>query len=225
MTKVTPSPLIWLVALLFIPTSLWAQEDFAFYTEPAIEISVKTDSPWQYDFEISYRNLTYKEASQYKSIHLELSQTTSYDITDQHNIGLGIRYRFKEVFSESNHNEVRITEQYIYKHSVGVFTLKHRFRLEQRFREHLTWRLRYRLSTGIPLNHAKYGLEMKPNIAFLWSVTKYGKPEGEARIGSEFEQELSEHTAISLGIDYRYEDFLYAREHDLFLLAGISITI
>lgn len=204
-----------------------AQNNLPIFAEPEIGITVKTESPWTYDFGISHRNLLYSEEFVFQEIQIELTHITSYALNDRNKIGAGIYYRFREIFSDSYQDEFRFLQQF--SHSVKYSSVKtnHRFRFEQRFRKNTTFRFRYRLSASVPLsseeNEKKWFLTAHTEA--LWSMAKMASPEFDQRFALGFKKELSQTTEMKFGAEYKYNDYTHRPESELFLKMGLSIEL
>lgn len=103
--------------------------------------------------------------------------------------------------------------------------IKHRFRFEQRFRENTTFRTRYRLSADIPLGPKEKSLVFVPAVAILWSISSTSKPAFENRAGFSLEKEITDHTSIDFGLDYRHENYTYDPEGAIYITGGISVEL
>lgn len=204
-----------------------AQNNFPVYGEPAIGITVKTESPWSYDFGISHRNLIYSEDFLFREIQMELMHTTNYALNDRNKIGAGIYYRFREIFSDSYQDELRFLQQFT--HSVKYNSVKtgHRFRFEQRFRKNTTFRLRYRFSGSVPLSSEEKEKKwfLTAHTETLWSLAKIASPEFDQRFALGFKKELSSITEVKFGVEYKYKDYTHQPESELFLKMGLSIEL
>ena len=227
--KLFPQPFRYFATLFFLPfCSAWSQEEFPVLWEPEVEIKVKTEGPWSYDFGVSHRNLIYSEDFVFEEIQLELAQTTSYSLNDRNKIGVGIKYRFKELFEESAHNEFRFLQQYSHTKKYGSVKTGHRFRFEQRFREHTTFRARYRFSVSVPLTNSEENerpWHFAGHAEILWSITKANRPSLDQRIGIGLEKEIWENTELGFGTEYRHENYTENPENELFITTGISISL
>lgn len=205
-----------------------AQNDLAILAEPELKINLSNEGPWSYDFGIEYRNLAYLKEFKFEGQHVELSHTTRYSLGKYGKVGLGIKYRFKEVFEALWHDELRFIEEYSLSHKRKRLKIGHRFRFEQRLRENTSFRLRYRLSFGFPLTHSKEkikGWEFKANAAILWSFAKTNRSELEQRLGISLKKGISENTNLSFGPEYRYQNYIHDPESALFFLGTLSINL
>tara|TARA_B110000483_G_C18173590_1_gene534169 strand:- start:764 stop:1444 length:681 start_codon:yes stop_codon:yes gene_type:complete len=144
-----------LTCVLMLPTSSIAQEcDFGNWL---IYIgNKKLNSKWNIHNEVQYRN--YDAVGDLEQLLLRTG--VGYNLSENnHNVLLGYGYILSENYnaqSESNDkisvNEHRIFQQFTSKDRIGIVSLTHRYRFEQRFVEDVfKMRFRYFLAAKIPL--------------------------------------------------------------------------
>ena len=144
-----------LACVLMLPTTSVAQEsDFGNWL---IYIgNKKLNSKWNIHNEVQYRN--YDAVGDLEQLLLRTG--VGYNLSENnHNLLLGYGYILSENYnteSESNDktsvNEHRIFQQFTSKDHIGIVSLTHRYRFEQRFVEDVfKMRLRYFLAAKIPL--------------------------------------------------------------------------
>jgi len=144
-----------LTCVLMLPTSSIAQEsDFGNWL---IYIgNKKLNSKWNIHNEVQYRN--YDAVGDLEQLLLRTG--VGYNLSENnHNVLLGYGYILSENYnaqSESNDkisvNEHRIFQQFTSKDRIGIVSLTHRYRSEQRFVEDVfKMRFRYFLAAKIPL--------------------------------------------------------------------------
>ena len=144
-----------LTCVLMLPTSSIAQEsDFGNWL---IYIgNKKLNSKWNIHNEVQYRN--YDAVGDLEQLLLRTG--VGYNLSENnHNVLLGYGYILSENYnaqSESNDkisvNEHRIFQQFTSKDRIGIVSLTHRYRFEQRFVEDVfKMRFRYFLAVKIPL--------------------------------------------------------------------------
>lgn len=98
------------VFLLFPNTEVFSQNELPILAEPEIEISFQNEGPWSYDFGVSHRNLVYSDEFVFEGIQIELAHTTNYKIDTNNKVGVGVKYRFKEIFERSAYDELRFLQ-------------------------------------------------------------------------------------------------------------------
>lgn len=206
-----------------------AQSELSIYAEP--EFSVNLDSPnrWFFNFGIGNRNLVMEdEQGKFDARHLELSHFTSYEVGFYSKLSLGLRYRFREIFEDSQHDEIRITQQYSRSRKFDLIKIAHRVRFEQRFREKTSYRSRYEFSVEFPLNGERIDKNeffMVTDTEALWSIGKAQKPSLEHRLGISVGNEIFNNTKADIGLEYRLDDYNNDPSSELFITAGVSLSI
>lgn len=220
----------WSIVFFFFSCALVeAQENFSLYNEPEISVEVETNSQWSYDFGVAHRRVIYaKEAYVFVAKNIELSQFTYYKIGKYSKIGLGLEYKFTELFSETAHDKFLIMQQFNYGKKYNALKIAHRFRVEERFQEKFSLRPRYRLSVGTSLGQDKKavsGYSLTAMTETLLILSKYNAPRIDQRFGISVGKGVSKNVAIELGLEYQYEDYAQNPEVDVFIRSGISISL
>lgn len=215
---------------LFFPCALAeAQENLSVYNEPGLSVEFDTETSWAYSFGIAHRRIVYLEEEYvFAARNLEFSHVTTYKTKNAGKFGLGIKYKFIELFDENSHDELRITQQYNYSIKHPGIKTGHRFRLEERFEENTSFRVRYRFSAEIPLSGKKTnenGFFLIAETEALLSMEKTSAPEIDQRFGLSVGKSLWENIEIELGLEYQYEDYTHDPEVELFILSGVSISL
>lgn len=221
--------LILFTFLAFMAFSASAQEKFSSYLEPEISVNWNRPNRWSFNFAFGNRDILYDEQeTQFTVQHVELTHFTSYEVGFYGKVSLGLRYRFREMFDDFNHDEVRIIQQYSRERSYNRVALAHRFRVEERFRDQTTFRNRYRFSVEFPLN----GDRVDKNEFFLvtetealWSLGKYENPSFEQRFGASLGRAISKDLKLELGTEYRLDDYTNDTSGELFISTQLSISI
>ena len=150
-----------LTCVLMLPTSSISQEsDFGNWL---IYIgNKKLNSKWNIHNEVQYRN--YDAVGDLEQLLLRTG--IGYNLSENnHNLLLGYGYILSENYSPESEsldkisvNEHRIFQQFTSKDHIGIVSLTHRYRFEQRFiDEDFKMRLRYFLAAKIPLVKADDG--------------------------------------------------------------------
>lgn len=218
-----------LIILGFISTStsVLAQTPQSLLWEPEFDVSLPSDNAWEFTFGIGNRYLFYNELdgerlNENDQQHFELNHFTTYKTSSNAAVSLGFRYRFREVFEESRHDEFRIIEQFTYKHR-GVFLMPaHRFRFEQRFRELTIYRLRYRIGISQPLSKE---FDLGLSTEFLYSMVKDLRPETDQRFTIKIENSSFKNLELSAGLELRREDYTGAPSSEFYILTGASLQL
>lgn len=211
-----------------ISSKIQAQGEFPVFFEPDIKLNYGPDTQWSHSFAIGNRELIFVDNEFYfEARYLEFTHFTKYELNDRHKFGLGIRYRFREVFDNLREDEIRFMEQYEYSRSFTNFNLSHEVRLEQRFRERNTFRTRYELAFEFPLGDDLENADTFLTAATeaLWSMGKEELPAFEQRFTVELEKDLSVNTAGNIGVEYRYGDYTRRPTNEFYIIAGLAIDI
>ena len=146
-----------LTCVLMLPTSSISQEsDFGNWL---IYIgNKKLNSKWNIHNEVQYRN--YDAVGDLEQLLLRTG--VGYNLSENnHNLLLGYGYISSENYIPETQektaiNEHRIFQQFISKDQLGILSLTHRYRVEQRFVEKdFKMRFRYFLSLNVPLSKPK----------------------------------------------------------------------
>jgi len=115
--------------------------------------SKKVNSKWNIHHEVQYRN--YNAVGDLEQLLLRTG--LGYNLTDNANLLLGYGFIHSENYQNNstekvNVDEHRIFQQFITKGKVGIVSLQHRYRFEQRFVEDdFKMRFRYFLGVNVPL--------------------------------------------------------------------------
>jgi hypothetical protein len=120
--------------------------------------SKQLNSKWNLHHEIQYRN--YNVVGDLEQLLLRTG--LGYKIGEKSNLLLGYGYINSENFTGNGDEQVtveehRIFQQFINKGTIGLVSLQHRYRFEQRFvANDFKTRFRYFLGLNIPLKDSKY---------------------------------------------------------------------
>ncbi len=197
------------------------------FWEPEFDVTLPSHNEWKFSFGIANRYLFYSEANgeqikKNEQQYLELNHLTSYRLGENSTGGLGIRYRFIEAFEDSRHDELRITQQFSYKHRGIFLTPAHRLRFEQRFRELTTYRVRYRFGISKPLNK---NFSLSLSTEFLYSMIKDLRPQ----IGHYFAFLIGnssfENLNLRIGAELRRENYTSAPVSEFYIYSGASLQL
>ena len=229
MTKKWPfSNLILAVAFFSSQISASAQSTpRSFLWEPEFSVQLPSENRWGFSFGIADRylfdsQLHGEQLNENEQQHFEVNQFTSYKTGENSAVSLGFRYRFRETFKDSRHDEFRMIQQYGYKHRGIFLTPAHRFRFEQRFRENTIFRLRYRIGIAQPLGEEfAVGLSTE----FLYSMVKDFKPAADQRFTIKFANSSIKNLNLNAGIELRREDYAGAPTSEIYLLTGVDLQL
>ena len=208
-------PWLVVVVLLFC-TEAQAQSTFQLGVLPAINFNKKLKNDWSLNARIESRVLL-----QRGEINGEVDRGLDYVLTDfsliaAKKIGLNSRIaggyliRFEE--GEIQH---RFIQQYTIVQKLSGFRLAHRFVTDQTFSplEAPVFRLRYRLTSEIPLNGESVDpgeLYLRINNEYLNSV-QGGEYDLEIRLVPLLGYEINNRFKVESGLDYRVNSFLVSK--------------
>lgn len=218
---------LFLFVLLFGSQEILAQNPHEFFWEPDFKINVSTESRWAYSFGIANRGLLAErfdgeKISGYENQHIELNQFTKYNIGENSALSLGFRYRFRETFDDSRHDEFRIIQQFNYSHSNSAIGLSHRARFEQRFRNETIFRLRYQIGISRPLNEVfSIGLSTEA----LYSMSRNSKPGAEQRFNIGIDNTSFKNVELSFGFSYQMAEYNISLVNEYFFLTGVALDL
>ena len=199
----------------------------SFFLEPEFSVSLPSKNDWKFTFGVANRylfntHLDGEKIEEDEQQHFEINQFTHYRWTQNTSLSLGIRYRFREAFDDSRHDELRIIQQLEYKHNGVLLNPGHRFRFEQRFREETIFRLRYRLAVKQPLGE-EFALGL--STEFLHSMIKDNKPETDQRFTFILQNTSFNNLEINAGVELRREDYLGDPASEIYLITGINLQL
>lgn len=221
--------LLLLIFIFLLARSLSAQNNFTLLVQPGVELSYNVTEHYSQRFGVESRNYVFEDGKwDFGARHLELSHLSGYVVKKNQNLGLGVLYRFRDNFSGSKENELRLQQQFVLKQNKKGFDLKHQFRNEQRIHASTTkFRFRYKLSFDFDLGEslgAKTSFEASTES--LLEVAHTQKPEWGQRANAVFAWEVSKTAELEIGPQYRLEEYnTHDLSHELYLLAGLSIDL
>lgn len=204
-----------------------AQTPKSFLWEPEVEVVLPAKGDWQFTFGAANRYLFFSEVegervNESEQQHIELNHFTKYKTTDHAAVAFGVRYRFRETFEKSRHDELRLIQQFSYSHRGTFLSPGHRLRFEQRFRDNTIYRLRYRLGFSQPLSDE---FDLGFSTEFLYSMIKDLKPGADQRFTVELENSSFDNLDLSIGLEMRREDFTRYPRTEIYLLTGASLKL
>ncbi|MDX1604446.1 MAG: DUF2490 domain-containing protein [Salinimicrobium sediminis] len=225
----------WLFSTFFLAAAFFGSVNTAtaqstprsFLWEPEFSVDLPSDNKWGFSFGIANRylfesRLDGEQINENEQQHFEVNQFTSYKTGENSSVALGFRYRFRETFNDSRHDEFRMIQQFGYKHRGTFLTPAHRFRFEQRFRENTIFRLRYRIGISQPLGE---DFAVGLSTEFLYSMIKDFKPEADQRYTIKFENSSIKNLELSAGVELRREDYAGAPTSEIYILSGINLQL
>lgn len=212
--------------LCFSSNFLWSQENFESFFEPEIEIGYNVNTGYSHSFSVENRNYIYKEGElQFEVKQIEFSHTSSFQLNNDFEIGLGIQYRFEDIFNSSEENEFRLLQEFVWKKEQPVTSFKYRLRNEQRFYASTTkYRIRNEIGFKFPIKNSD-ATYIKLETEALIEVAKTQKMELEQRAGLLVGNSLFRQTILEIGLQYRLADYTQDLGHELFLIMGIEIEL
>lgn len=225
----------WLFSIFFLAVAFFGSVNSvtaqstprSFLWEPEFSINLPSDNRWGFSFGIADRylfdsQLDGEQINENEQQHFEINQFTSYRTSENASVALGFRYRFRETFNDSRHDEFRMIQQFGYKHRGTLLTPAHRFRFEQRFRENIIFRLRYRIGISQSLGE---DFAVGLSTEFLYSMIKDFKPEADQRFTIKFANSSIKNLNLSAGVEFRREDYSEAPTSGIYLLTGIDLQL
>jgi|26BtaG_2_1085354.scaffolds.fasta_scaffold00003_12 hypothetical protein len=207
-----------------------AQERFKGYYEPFIELEYDVSENYSHEFAVEERTGWFENESfnvEVKQIDLSHFSTMAFD--DNHELAVGVQYRFKENFVRGEENELRFIEEYTFSIQSNAIEFEHRLSAEQRIASSST---SHRFRCNFAFTRALRGPKVDTGEAYitgdletLITVTNTEKPEYEQRIGAGIGLVLSEYIKLELVTEYRLADFTQDLGHELFLVTGMKFTL
>ena len=210
--------------LLFFLFSVAGYSQTSYFYENEFSLYVPAKNQWSFTFGLGNRGMLGEksevgETGGYQHEHIEVNQFTNYKASENSTFSLGLRYRFRETFEASNHDEFRLIEQWEYETVGNFLNNSHRLRVEQRFRENTIHRLRYEFGIDKPLNEA---FTVGAATEAIYSIASGSKPEAEQRFSISFENTTFKNMEIGLGLEYRLENYNIESQHEFFIISEIS---
>ena len=214
--------------VVFFTLKSQAQEKFATYFEPSLELSYQISPNYSHSFGVENRNIVYRQGEfDYYVKQIDLSHRSDFQIHPDYTLGLGLQYRIEQAFDRDEENEFRLHEQVVYTPHNSNYNIKHRFKVEQRFYAIETkHRIRYKLAYTFPLSEEKKSQPyLKADTESLLELGKSQKPEFEQRLGVGMGWSINSKTTLEVGAEYQLEDYTQDLIHELFLLVNLGITL
>jgi hypothetical protein len=221
---------LFLPFLLLTCFLLRSQDNSTVYWQPEVSLNYKVSPIYAQNFSITNRNYLYQDHESKLSVRqIDLSHFSNLTIDFNKSIGLGVQYRFREVFEKDRTDELRFTEQFNANHKNGSIRLGNRFRTEQRITPSRTvHRFRYRFAIDLPLE----GLELDTGETYLvltteslMSIGKGMRPMYDQRLTSQIGWSLPKGLKLQFGIQYRLEDYTQNTEQVFFFLNSLVVSL
>ncbi len=117
---------------------------------------ISGNEKWSGYVEFQLRSLSLYDRFYY--YELKGGATYSLNKNFSFTLGTGLYNTFNEGPEFENYSkqtEVRVWEQFVMKQQLSIIDIEHRYRIEQRFTEKFSNRIRYRLNASVPLNNNK----------------------------------------------------------------------
>jgi len=217
------------LAMLFIAFGSldgFSQNPVSYLYENEFDLIIPINKTWSMEAGLGNRGLFAEvengETSGYQHQHIEINHFTTYRSSNFLVLGLGLRYRFKDIFDQSETDEIRIIEQVELESANPVLPISHRLRLEQRFREQTVHRLRYELEISKSINDV---LSWSAATEALFAVSAHLKPEAEQRFSIGLENTSIPNIEFELTMQYRLEDYARNLAHEFFIITGVSLAL
>lgn len=210
-------------------TVLKAQNEIPVLADSEFSIVIPISKSWVLKSGLTNRNYFIEEGDiLYRQKHIEINQFVDFKLDKANKFSLGTRYRFKEAFEATETNELRFLQQYIHLVKGAIFDVTYRLRQEERFREELSFRTRFRLSfifpIGKPLKDSKQ-FYLVADTESVWSYGKFEGPELGQRWRVGLQNNFFERAKFSLGPEFRYNSYLRNPKSELFLISEVSISL
>lgn len=217
-----------LIIALFGLKDLTAQNDFNTYFEPELNLRLTPENRWDFSFGIASRNLIYADKDLlFKAKHLEISHFTRYNIGKYGKIGAGVLYRFIKNYDHTSHDELRFTQDLESNLKEDNFRIEQRIRLEERFLQNTSFRIRFRLSGNLPFNREEIPKSWSLGVATeaLLSLGKYETPSLDQRFTASLRKIFLKNYRASFGMEYRLRNYTKNIYGELYILTGLLVFI
>ena len=217
------------ILALFFSILGFGQNNFEAFNETEFAINHGVSDTYKMNFALSSRDYLYtNDEFRFKVRQVQIGHFSTYKLDLKNSISAGLMYRNRGLFEDSS-NEIRVTQQYVYKTLMSTLRTGHRLRSEQRFFDHsTTFRFRYRFTIDIPLQ----GLKLDTGESFfvlsneaLWSLNKTAQPSVDFRISPEIGWQISDDFILALGLTYRLENINTTLGHVLFFNTSAALKL
>ena len=194
--------------MLFIvlPSFIWGQSIDTYGFLPTVNVNAKLPKDWFTNFKMESRQELYKDGFEYSYERTDLSFVAGKKLGFRTKLAVGYQLIV-------DHQEIsnRYIQQINLLKKYRTFILNHRFQADQTFSKDADteYRIRYRLSTEIPLN----GQTLDPKELFIKVSNEYlnalqhSEYDLEIRIGGFIGYVFSPKTKLEIGVDNRLDAF------------------
>ncbi len=214
----------------FLGNLLCAQDNLTGYLQPKIAINYAVTDSYHHNFSLGNRTYIFKDEDfNLEPRQLDLIHFSNLKTRDNQSLAFGIQYRFREVFDNEKHNELRLTQQYNITSKPRIIRFGHRLRSEQRLLKNLTiHRFRYRFTIDFPLQGEQLDVGetyLVANTEALLNVAKSLQPQFDHRFTANLGWLFNEGTKFQLGVEYRFENYNSQTENIFFALTSLILTL
>ncbi|MEJ2583983.1 MAG: DUF2490 domain-containing protein, partial [Robiginitalea sp.] len=197
-----------LFILLIAGSVGWSQEDLSLLLQPKFSINYSLSPTYFHNFSVAQRVSFLNLGQETLSIrHIDLSHFSTFKWGVRHSVGLGVLYRFRELFENQSANELRLTQQLNIVLRGNSLRYGHRLRTEQRLLPSQTLhRFRYRFAVDGPLQGKKLNpgeLYWIGGLEGLLTVGKNLRPGYSIRTSGWLGYLASNKLRIQIGGEYR----------------------
>lgn len=206
--------------ILFLGFSVLAQGNDQWGLLPSININKKLPKDWSVNLKAESRQILYRDAFRYTYSLTDVSLIAATRIRLRTTVGAGYLASIAEDgIRHRTIQQISITRSYT------AFRLSHRFSMDQTFgsQEEPEFRLRYRLSSEIPLQ----GQSLDPKEFFLKASNEYlnalqaKEYDLEIRTAAFIGYALTPVSKLEAGLDYRVDSFIAGNTRNRFWI-GIN---
>jgi len=220
----------WVFIMVITGPAALAQEDLSLLLQPRVSLNYPVSGTYSHNFSlahrISYLNLGEENIT---TRHIDLSHFSTVKWGVNRSLGLGILYRFREVFEDQDANELRLTQQVNFISHGHRLRFGHRLRSEQRLFSELTFhRLRYRFAMDAPLQGKKLDpgeLYWIGGLEGLLTTGKGLKPVYSLRTSGWLGYLANDLIKIQVGGEYRIVELWKGNRPFLFLLTSLVFSL
>ncbi|OZV70608.1 DUF2490 domain-containing protein [Winogradskyella aurantia] len=209
--------------------SSYSQEVFATLGESSVAINHNVTDVYKVNFTVNSRYYLYRDNDfGFENRQIDLIHFSTLNLAYNQSISLGVQYRIREGIDGGN-NELRFTQQYNFTERRFALRFGHRFRLEERFFNNITFfRTRYRFALDFPLNGERLDIGecyVVGSTEALLSLSKKTNPRIGYRITGQLGWVPSKSLKIQGGLEYRFINLNITRSQNLFILTSAILNI
>lgn len=207
-----------------------AQENLTGFWQPQMAINYNVNPTYSHNFSIAQRIFIYEdEGVTLNTRQLDLAHFSRLKTRDNQSVGLGVQYRFRNLFDKDSENELRFTQQFNITNKPRNIRFGHRLRTEQRVtRTRTIHRFRYRYALDFPLQGEQLDIGESYFIGTaesLLSIANTNLPQYDQRFTLHLGWLLNRYAKLQTGLEYRLEDYTQETEHLIFLLSSLIISL